>query len=168
MGISGRRLAADERVVAFTRAHWKRLVAPVAILIGTCGVTGFLLAAAVSKAGPVMARLVLAAGILVVCFFTLRPFLRWLTTSYTVTNRRIILRSGIVRRSGRDVSLQRIGDVSYARGLLDRVLGCGTLVIWDPGDSSRSQLVDVPRVKELRVTIADVMYDAERDRLTER
>jgi uncharacterized membrane protein YdbT with pleckstrin-like domain len=168
MGISGRRLSTDERVVAFTRAHWKRLVAPAATLIGTCALTGFLLAAAVSRAGPVVAWLVLAAGMLVVCFFTIRPYLRWLTTSYTVTNRRIILRSGIVRRSGREVPLQRIGDVSYARGLLDRVLGCGTLVIWDPGDSTRSQLVDVPRVKELQVAIADVMYDAERDQLKER
>ena len=59
----------------------------------------------------------------------MKPFLLWLTSEYTVTNRRLINRSGLITRVGRDIPLYRINDVSYERGLLDRILGCGTLVI---------------------------------------
>ena len=41
------------------------------------------------------------------------PILRWRTTSYELTTRRLRLRSGIVSRSGRDFPLIRISDVSF-------------------------------------------------------
>lgn len=158
MRISARRLGPDEHVVAYTRGHWKALGVPVLILIVTCALTGFLLAAALAKAGPPLAWVVLAAAVLVIGRFTVRPFLRWLAVSYTVTNRRVILRSGVVRRSRRDVPIQGIGDVRTERGFLDRLLGCGTLIVTDAGEFGQSVLPDVPRVKALQLTIADLIY----------
>lgn len=163
MPISARHLAEDERIVAFTRAHSKALVLPAVVLIGTCAVTGFLLAAAVSKAGAGLAWAVLAAAALVIGYFALRPFLRWLSTSYTLTNRRLIIRSGVVRRTGSDVPLQRITDVRFTRGLLDRLLGSGTLIVSDASQSGRVVVADVPRVQALQRTIADLMYDGSTD-----
>jgi membrane protein YdbS with pleckstrin-like domain len=158
MGISTRRLGPDEHVVAYTRSHWKALVVPVLVLITTCAVTGFLLAAALTKVGRPLAWIVLAAAVLVIGRFVVRPFLRWLSASYTVTNRRILLRSGVVRRSARDVPLQSIADVRSERGLLDRLLGCGTLIVSDASEFGRSVLSDVPRIQALQLTIADLIY----------
>ncbi len=93
-----------------------------------------------------------------IVWFTVRPFLRWLTASYTVTNRRLINRSGILTRTGRDIPLHRINDVKYERDLLDRLLGCGTLVISDASEEGRSVLPDVPRVERLQLVITDLLF----------
>jgi uncharacterized membrane protein YdbT with pleckstrin-like domain len=160
--ISARRLSEGEVVVAYTRTHGKALVVPAVILIATCAVTGFLLAWAVNRVGSWLAWLVLAAAMLVICAFSVQPFLRWLSTTYTVTNRRILVRSGIVRRVGSEVPLLGVTDVSFTRGFVDRLLGCGTLIVSDASEFGRTVLADVPRVRTLQLAIADAMHDVRR------
>ncbi len=91
-------------------------------------------------------------------WFTIRRFLLWVSASYTVTNRRLINRSGVFVRKGRDIPLHRINDVSYERGVLDRLLGCGTLVISDASEEGRSVLLDVPHVEQLQLVITDLVF----------
>ena len=159
MGISDRLLSPGEEVLVSTRTHWKALVAPVAVLLATCLVTGFLLAVLPSgTAHTVLVLVVLVVAAVIVVWFTLRPFLVWLTASYTVTNRRLINRSGVFVRRGRDIPLHRINDVSYERGVLDRLLGCGTLVISDASEQGRSVLPDVPDVERLQLRITDLIF----------
>ena len=50
------------------------------------------------------------------------PILRWRTTTYELTNRRLRLRYGILSRTGRDFPLIRISDVSFSHGPIDRML----------------------------------------------
>jgi uncharacterized membrane protein YdbT with pleckstrin-like domain len=59
---------------------------------------------------------------------------RWRTTTYELTTRRFRLRYGILSRTGRDFPLIRISDFSFSHGLIDRMLGCGRLVIESPGE----------------------------------
>jgi uncharacterized membrane protein YdbT with pleckstrin-like domain len=122
-------------------------------------VSGFLLAWAVNRVGSWLAWLVLAAAILVICAFSVQPFLRWLSTTYTVTNRRIIVRSGMVRRVGTEVPLLGVTDLSFTRGFVDRLMGSGTLIVSDASEFGRTVLADVPRVRTLQLTLADAMYD---------
>ena len=44
----------------------------------------------------------------------------WLTTRYVVTDRRVLMRSGVLSRNGRDVPLTRVNDVSFQRTLVER------------------------------------------------
>ena len=69
--------------------------------------------------------------ILVLIWLSIWPFLNWLFASYTVTTRRLITRYGVITRRGHDIPLTRISDVAYEKDLIDRLLGCGTLVISD-------------------------------------
>ena len=72
--------------------------------------------------------------------FSVWPFIKWITTSYVVTDRRIITRVGVVARTGRDMPISRINDVTFQHsGILERMLGCGTLVVESAGE--RGQLV---------------------------
>jgi uncharacterized membrane protein YdbT with pleckstrin-like domain len=160
MALFSRRLGEGEYVVASTRTHWKALTLPVLVLLATCGLAGFLLAWVASGRHQLEASLrwlVIAAAALTVVWFSVRPFLRWLTASYTLTNRRLISRSGVFSRTGRDIPLNRITNVTYQRGVLDRVLGCGTLVVSDASEGGRSVLPDVPNVEALQLTIADLL-----------
>jgi uncharacterized membrane protein YdbT with pleckstrin-like domain len=159
MAISPRLLGDGEHVIASTRTHWKALVLPVLALLVTCAVAGYLIAVLPSGAShAVMVWVVLAVALIAIVYLTVRPFLVWLTASYTVTNRRLINRSGVFTRKGRDIPLQRINDVKYERGVLDRVLGCGTLIISDASEEGRSVLPDVPHVEKLQLVITDLLF----------
>jgi len=159
MGISSKLLSEGEHVIVSTRTHWKALVFPAIVLIVTCGLATFLLAIRPDgSTGDVLLWVVLAIAAAIIVWFTVRPWLYWITASYTVTNRRLINRSGIITRTGRDIPLYRINDVSYERDLIDRVLGCGTLVIAVASEEGRSVLPDVPRVEQLQLTITELLF----------
>jgi uncharacterized membrane protein YdbT with pleckstrin-like domain len=159
MSISPKLLSPGEHVIASTRTHWKALVVPVLILIAACAAAGFLIAVLPDgSAHTILLLVVLVVAAAIVVIFTVRPFLVWLTASYTVTNRRLINRSGVFVRKGRDIPLHRINDVSYERGVLDRLLGCGTLVISDASEQGRSVLPDVPHVEKLQLLITDLLF----------
>ncbi len=159
MGISPKLLSDGEHVIVSTRTHWKALILPVLALLVTCAAAGFLLSQLPSGSAhdPLM-WVVLAVAAGAIGWFSLRPFVIWLTAEYTVTNRRLISRLGVFTRTGRDIPLYRINDVSYERDLIDRALGCGTLVIAVASEEGRSVLPDVPHVERLQLKITDLLF----------
>ena len=140
------------------RTHAKAMLLPAVILIVACGVYGFVFAWADGRDLEMALRWVV--GILVVVLIVWRvliPFLNWMTTTYTVTNRRLITRTGILTRRGHDIPLPRISTVSSERDVLDRVLGCGTLLLSEASDS-QVKLYDVPKVESVSLTIANLLH----------
>jgi uncharacterized membrane protein YdbT with pleckstrin-like domain len=120
----------------------------------TAGVAGYALA---QIDNDVVRYIIGAVALLIVLRWTVWPFLRWMTSTYTVTNRRLTTHTGVITRSGHDIQLTRISDVSYEKQLLDRILGCGTLVISDASELG-IRLPDVPRVEERQKVIADLLF----------
>lgn len=97
-------------------------------------------------------------GLLVLVVFGAKPFLNWFFSTYTLTNRRLITRHGILTRTGRDIPLMRINDVSYEHGLIDRILGCGTLQIESAGERGQVILPDVPHVEHMHLQMSDLLF----------
>ena len=161
-GIPKRLLADDEAVVMALRPHWKEMVGPVLVLLVTSPVATYLAAIVPKGSAQKWLRLaVLVVAVLVVLRFVIWPFLKWLTTSYIVTDRRIITRVGVVARTGRDMPISRVNDVTFSHsGLLERILGCGTLVVESAGERGQLVLRDVPHVEEVQ---RDVYKLAEAD-----
>lgn len=151
----GRRLAEDEQVLLSTRTHVKALLVPAVLLILIAGVAGFVSTFPSGKARPLLVFVIWALALLLAARVVARPFLRWMTTTYTLTNRRLISRSGVLSRQGRDIPLSRITDVHYEHGLMDRLLGCGTLVVSDAGQRSLVELHDIPQVERVHQEISD-------------
>ena len=89
------------------------------------------------------------------------PFLRWRTTTYEVTTRRLRLREGILSRSGRDFPLNRISDVSFSQDLLDRMFGCGRLIVESPGEMGRLVLSEIPDVRRVQAVLFQLVGDEE-------
>jgi len=94
----------------------------------------------------------------VLVLWSVVPFLRWRSSTYTVTNRRLITRHGVLTRTGRDIPLFRINDVSYEMGLIDRLLGCGTLVISDATEKAGVVLPDIPNVEQVQLQISNLLF----------
>jgi uncharacterized membrane protein YdbT with pleckstrin-like domain len=133
-------LSEGEYSVLKLHQHWKTVLRPLMILVLTIAGLLVLVVFVPAARDNAAARGGLAAVALAIAIvFVIGPLLRWRTTSYELTSRRLRLRAGIVTRRGRDFPLSKISDVSFAQGLLDRVLGCGRLVVESPGE--RGQLI---------------------------
>jgi membrane protein YdbS with pleckstrin-like domain len=159
MAISAKLLGEDEYVVVSTRTHWKALIFPVFLLLVVAAGGGFLAAIVPSGSLQTPGRIaILAFGVVILATFALKPFLNWYFSTYTVTNRRLITRHGILTRTGRDIPLMRINDVSYEHGLIDRVLGCGTLHIESAGERGQVVLPDVPHVEHVHLQMSDLLF----------
>ncbi len=165
MAISRKLLNDDEVVVLSTRTHVKALLVPALVLILVAAVAGYLSTLPSGEARDVLQLVVWAVALLFVLWFVVRPFLSWLTTTYTVTNRRLITRSGVLTRRGHDIPLARVSDVAYEHGLVDRLLGCGTLVISDASEHGRVELHDIPQVEQVHLRISDQLFDPEAHRV---
>ena len=154
MAYPDRLLADDEEVVLDLRPHWKMLVVPVFVLLIVCAATGFGLAVLPDGDYQDAARIAVTVVALLLLFaFVVVPVLRWRTTRFIVTSHRVLIRSGILARQGRDIPLTRVNDVHFDHSLVDRLLRCGSLVIESAGERGQLTLSDVPRVEEVQRTL---------------
>lgn len=148
-------LAEGEQVVVHARPHWKTLVGPVLAFFVVAGVTIYLagLIGDVTWAGWGRLVLVLLLAAAVVRLIGV-PVLRWFTTHFVVTDRRVLVREGIIARQGVDLPKSRIEGVVFAQTFVDRLLGCGTLTIETAAGEPLEfeDLPDVARVHGLLYT----------------
>jgi uncharacterized membrane protein YdbT with pleckstrin-like domain len=145
-----RLLADDEEVVLHLHPHWKALVGPAFVVLITVTLGGY--AAAVIDAA--FARwAILVAAIVVILRYAVRPVIAWASTHFVLTTHRVLLREGMLARSGRDVPLARINDVSFEHTLFERAVGCGTLVVESAGERGQVVLRDIPRVETVHSTL---------------
>ncbi len=153
MGFPRRLLSDDERLVLVLRRHVKVLFGPLVVLVLAVAAV---IAVAVLVSGGARRWSLLVVGvaaILAVLRWTLWPFLTWFNEVYAVTTRRLILREGVFNRSGHDMPLTRLNDVSFEHNLFDRMLGCGTLVVESGGERGQIRLDDVPKVELVQRTL---------------
>jgi len=163
-----RSLAAGETPVVILHPHWKVLVRPIALTFIVVAV--LLIGEVLVPSGKAAAteRLALAVvAIVLLMWWLMIPLLRWRTTVYELTTRRLRLRDGIIARNGRDIPLSRITDISYRKGPLDRLLGSGTLVVESAGEHGQLRLTEIPGVERVQATLFQLVEDerarAERD-----
>ena len=151
-------LTVGEHSVLRLHQHWKTVLRPVLIL--ALIIAGTLAALILVPHLIAAARLGIGAvALLLAVVFVAGPLLRWWTTSYELTNRRLRLRAGVITRRGRDFPLSRISDVSFAQGLLDRLLGCGRLVVESPGEHGQLVLTEIPHVQQVQATLFQLVED---------
>ncbi len=173
MPISAKLLNEGERVVVDTRTHVKVLLVPVLVLLLTVFATTYLLAQVAGGVDSDGTRraLEIAIGVVaavVLVRFVLRPFLRWYFTSYTFTDRRFIQRTGMIAREGRTIPLNRISGVDFEVGVVDRMFGCGTLVVSDASEQGQVALNDIPRVEHVQMVVAQELHRLSGDRSDDR
>ena len=151
MGYPQRLLATGEAVQFELRPHWRSMVGPSLVLLVTVGVGGYLWAKAPGEGMLGLSRwaiLIIAALVLLAWF--VRPLLAWLTTQYVFTDRRIITRTGILARSGKDMPLAKVNDVSFGYTLVERLLRCGTLTVSSASEDGSLSIRDVPDVEAVQ------------------
>lgn len=148
----------DESVVLRVRPHGVVLVPPVLALLLGLAVAGFV--AALMPEGRWQAPGRWAVGavtVAVVVRLAVAPWLRWLSTAFVVTDRRVRMQHGVLRRTSRDVPLSRIADVGVERSVVQRLAGSGTLVLDTVGERGGLVVRDVPRVREVADRLGELL-----------
>jgi membrane protein YdbS with pleckstrin-like domain len=125
-----RLLVAGERVARHVRPHWRMLVLPAVLPVVVAFLGAWLVA--LTRPTPWFVTVlvaVLVVGLALVGWFSFAPVLRWRSTHFVVTDRRILVREGVVTRTGVAVVGASITAVRTTRTVTERLLGCGTLVV---------------------------------------
>jgi len=158
-------LSEGEHSVLFLHPHWKTVLMPFLLLVLVVVVAAVLVVVIPHNRLQTDERIAVGViALLVAVIWTGIPFLRWRTTTYELTNRRLRLRRGIVSRTGRDFPLIRISDVSFSHGPIDRLLRCGKLIVESAGEHGQLVLNEIPEVEKVQATLFQLVED-EQERL---
>jgi membrane protein YdbS with pleckstrin-like domain len=152
-------LTPDERLVLRLHPHAKTMLRPAVILLLILAVAIAIIVIVplgAASAWPIRAAIGVAALVAGVIWFGV-PLLRWRTTTYEITTRRLRMRQGILSRSGRDFPLNRISDVSFKQGIIDRLLGAGQLIVESPGEQGRLVLSEIPEVQRVQSVLFELV-----------
>jgi uncharacterized membrane protein YdbT with pleckstrin-like domain len=156
-------LTDGEEVVAALHPHALTMFWPVVRLLLVVGAASFGMAMIPVGSDQGLYRLVLLVVALVLVLVTVvRPLLRWWTTHYVITTHRLLYRTGVLARSGRDIALSRITDVSFSQTLWERVIRSGTLRITSAGEGA-TVLHRVPGSERV-LTLLNHMVEEDADR----
>jgi Bacterial PH domain len=136
-------LLEDERIVHRTRPHWIMFAGPLAL-----GVSGLALGIALQLtqhdywyvgAGVVALALVLALG----------PWLRYISSEFAVTDKRVLARLGLIQRHSLETLLTKVEAIGVEQDLTGRLLGYGTIVLTGTG-GTRETIAKIPEPLEFR------------------
>jgi uncharacterized membrane protein YdbT with pleckstrin-like domain len=142
------KLLSDGETVQFElRPHFRALFVPIIVLLAEVFIGAWLF----FLTDNTIVRWAIAI-IFIVLFvpFVLVAFLRWLTTQYVFTNRRIITRRGIISKQGRDMPLSKVQNVSFDVSVMGRILNYGALKIDSANTEGDLIVEDVPNVEEIQ------------------
>lgn len=151
-----RLLSDDELVVREFRPHWSRIIKEILLSVAVAVVL-ILMAVALDfdYEGWVLGGIALLWFVLVV-----RGLMTWWFTQHVITNERLIFRSGIFSREGKEIPLEVINDVSFSQTIWERMIRSGDLLIESAGELGQSHYRDIPRPEDVQ----KVIYEAREDR----
>jgi uncharacterized membrane protein YdbT with pleckstrin-like domain len=149
-----RLLSEDEELIYDLRPHWLTLVVPVLLTVVVTVAVGA--AWVVMPAGDLQQPARLAVGLLgvvVLLAAVAGRVVRWATTHFVLTTERLIFRSGLVAKFGREIPLERINDVTFSQSLLERLVGVGDLLLESAGEHGQSRFSDIrdPEAVQLEI-----------------
>jgi membrane protein YdbS with pleckstrin-like domain len=141
-------LMPGENLVLRERQHWivmvRPLLLPVALLV-------LALVADFLAIIPSDFRLIATLAVVAILGLALIVvWIRWTSRSFTISDRRVLLDTGIFNRSSKVIPLDRVQDIATSQGLLGRMLGYGRIEIDSAGASGAEVLSALPNPSRFR------------------
>jgi uncharacterized membrane protein YdbT with pleckstrin-like domain len=149
MAFPRRLLIEGEELVLDLRPHPVALLMPALVTVLAVAVGIWLL----TLASGAVTWIVLAGMALVLVAYPVRRLTDWLTSHFVVTSDRVIHRQGLIAKSSMEIPLEAINDVRFSQGVIDRMLGAGTLVIQSASESGRQEFSHIRKPEDVQRTI---------------
>jgi membrane protein YdbS with pleckstrin-like domain len=145
--------AIPESVVARLRPHARALFWPTVALLVDAGAVSYFFG---SFPQQWMNQALLAVGGLAALLLFVAPLLSWLGHNYTITTRRIVIRSGLFVRSRQELLHSRGYDVTVRKAGLQLLFRSGDVLI-NTGLEHPVLLRDVPSADLVQSALHDLM-----------
>ena len=151
--MSGTGEVVPEAIVARLRPHARLLFWPSLALLIICAATGYFFGS-FDVAWANIA--VLAGGVVLTVLVFFVPLFAWLGRSYTITTRRIVLRSGVMVRTRQELLHSRGYDVTVRQNGLQQVFRSGDVLI-NTGLDRPVVLRDIPSADLVQSALHELM-----------
>jgi uncharacterized membrane protein YdbT with pleckstrin-like domain len=156
-------LMPDEKMILASNPHWFYFWKQVAAAIGILGLLLLLWLVDTDWLNTVLGWVTLVAFIVLVLDIVFE-FVQWQTTRFAITDQRVAYQSGIFRRRGVSIPLNRINNVNFEQSMIARMLNNGVVTIESAGQTGDSVFENIPDPERVRTTIfAQVEADEQRD-----
>src|SRR5262249_17761131 len=125
----------DEHIVLDVHPHWLFFAEPALTVLGL-GILTIVLAVVAGHAPPQPGTVTLLVIALV---WALWRTLTWRTTHFVITTDRLIYRSGVFAKRGIQIPLERVNNVNFHQGVLERIVGAGDLLVESAGEDGQQR-----------------------------
>ena len=127
MGYVEKNLLPNEQIVYRAKLHWSIYALPVTV---------FLIAILVALGGGGW----IAGGVLgaIGLVLLLPPWIRSSSSEFAITNKRVLIKLGLIRRHSLELLLQRVEGIGVDQGILGRILGYGTITVSGVGGTKEA------------------------------
>lgn len=143
MGLSPKHLYQGEQIVVDLHPHWWYLTPRGAAMLVAMALGGFVLLEDVDGTGGTVLSWIAALLVVVALGAFLLRLVGWRATNFVVTTERCIYRSGVLRKTGIEIPLDRINTVFFSQTFFERMLQTGDLAIESAGEGSRQTFSDI-------------------------
>jgi uncharacterized membrane protein YdbT with pleckstrin-like domain len=126
MGYVERNLLPNEQVTYRARLHWIIYLLPLVVILA---------AIAIALVGGGIAAIVVGA---IGLFLMLPPWIRSSSSEFAITNKRVLIKVGLIRRHSLELLLQKIEGIGVDQGIIGRILGYGTITVSGVGGTKEA------------------------------
>lgn len=85
----------------------------------------------------------------------------WKRKKYQLTNQRVIIQKGLIRRKRAYIHYSKIQDIDIYQGIVDRLLSAGNIEIYGGHEHTNIVLEDIPNPREVEDMIDRIMVGDE-------
>ena len=150
-----RLLGPGEELYLDSRPNWSYLFWPsvfTVLVLAAC-----VAVVVVWTGAPIVACLVLlGVGVAALVYLGAR-YLGWRTTTFVVTSQRIVYRTGVLRRTGREIPIGRVQDVTYHQSIVERIVRAGSLTVESAGRNGQDPFPDISKPDQVQSLINRVV-----------
>lgn len=156
-------LMPDEKMILASNPHWFYFWKQVAAAIGLFGLLLLFWWLDDGWANTAIGWVALVAFIVLI-LDVIFEFIQWQTTRFAITDQRVAYQSGIIRRRGVSIPLNRVNNVNFNQTVIARMLNNGVVIIESAGQTGDSVFENIPNPEGVRTMIfAQVEADEQRD-----
>jgi uncharacterized membrane protein YdbT with pleckstrin-like domain len=126
MGFVERNLLPNEQVTYRARLHWIIYLVPAIVVVA---------AIAIGLGGGGIAAIVVGGiGLLLM----LPPWIKSSSSEFAITNKRVVIKVGLIRRHSLELLLQKVEGIGVDQGIIGRILGYGTITVSGVGGTKEA------------------------------
>ena len=135
----------DEEVVLDLHPHWWFLAAPTAALVAALALAVGIRAGLSRHQHRDLFIIPALVLVVVALLWFVARYARWSTTNFVVTTDRLVYRSGVFSKQGKEIPLERVNDISFQQSLFERMVGSGDVMVESGGERGQEQFLKLPR-----------------------